>query len=346
MDKENFTEETSLKDILGSFMDSYMERDKSVEFSDWLENKLHQEIPELSEEAGGKLAGEIIEAVDAYDRMLSELNTAIASGQSKEDWLAVCLAKDYADTSAENAGEKLLQIEENIAASNRQLMQEICEVQIEKDITKTGDGFPVEWNEYSVKNKAREIGEQLTMSGIAVAANVIRGRLEGADGAVEDVFKETLQDGLIKNREEVKAVVAGAIKAAIKKGLGNIVPEDTTVDVIGIIAGVAVESAEALSDMANGKSTILETLDKIGMRAVAAGGRILSDTIKEKLAIVPYVGPILIDMAGGLLEHLQGPVFADNVWETIVDVATATWEGILQSQAGRVFVDLKKEVFG
>ena len=40
MEKREFTEETTLKDILGSFMGSYAERDGNVELSDWLENKL------------------------------------------------------------------------------------------------------------------------------------------------------------------------------------------------------------------------------------------------------------------------------------------------------------------
>lgn len=347
MEKKEFTEETTLKEILSSFMDSYAERDGSMEFSDWLESKLRLEIPNLSEKTGEKLAGEIIEAVAAYDRTLSELNTAVEAGQSKEEWLAECLAENYVDMPATDAGEKLLQIEENVVSSNQQLMQEICEVQTEPEMTEANEGSPVEWNEYSVKNKAYEIGNQLAMTGMAVAANIVKERLQSEDTAdVSNVFKETLQDGLIKDSSEVKAVVAGAVKVAAEKGLKNIVPEDATIDVIGNVAGAAVESAEALYDVAAGKSTVREAVEKIGKAAIAAGGRLAGEAIKGQLEKVPYVGGILVDMAGGLLDHLQSPKFANNVWNTIRDMAVDTWEGVKQSQVGRIFAGLKKKVLG
>ncbi len=345
MGKRRSAEETSLKDILGSFMDSYTERDGNGEFSDWLEDKLRQEIPDLSKEAGEKLAGEIMEAVAAYDRTLDELHTAVEAGQSKEEWLAERLAEDYADMPVAEAGEKLLQIEENVAASNQQLMKEICEETTETEIAE--DGSPAEWNEYSVKNKAYEIGNQIAMTGIAVAANVVKARMQDeGTAAIGDAVKETLQDGLVKDSSEVKAVVAGAVKVAAEKGLRSIVPEDTTVDVIGSVAGAAVESTEALMDMTDGKSTVRETVDKIGMAAVAAGGHLAGEAIKGQLSRVPYVGGILVDLAGGLLDHLNSRKFHQNIWNTICDAAVDTWEGVKQSRVGKVFSGLKKTVFG
>ena len=347
MEKREFTEETTLKDILGSFMGSYAERDGNVEFSDWLENKLHLEMPNLSEGAGKKLAGEIIEAVAAYDRTLGELNTAVEAGQSKEAWFAERLGESYADMSAADAGEKLLQIEENVVSSNQQLMQEICEVQTESEITEDNDEAPVEWNEYSIKNKAYEIGNQIAMTGMAVAANAVKERLQNEDTAdISNVLKETLHDGLIKDSSEVKTVVAGAIKVAAEKGLENIVPEDTTIDVIGNVAGAAVESAEVLFDVATGKSTVREAVEKIGKAFIAAGGHLASEAIKGKLEKVPYVGKTLVDMAGGLLDHLHSPKFVNNVYNTLQDVAVATWEGMKQSEVGRIFIGLKKKVLG
>lgn len=352
MEKRNAAEQTSLKGILGSFMDAYAGRDVGLEFSGWLADKLCQEIQGLSKEAGGKLAAEIMEAVAAYDRTLDELNAAVKSGQSKEEWFAERLAEDYADMPAATAGEKLLQIEENVAVSNWQLMQEISETQTEDrvsegEVIKEGKETSVEWNEYSVKNKAYEIAKQVVMTGTAVAANVVKERIQGEDAVdIGNVLKESFQDGLIKDSGEVKAVVAGAVKVATEKGLENIVPEDATVDVIGAVAGAAVESAEALFDAATGKRTVLETVDEIGMATVAAGGRLASEAIKGVLGKVPYVGGILVDVAGGLLDHLKSPRFAQNAYRTIRDMAVDTWEGVKQSCVGRVFAGLKKAVFG
>lgn len=347
MEKREFTEETTMKEILSSFMASYTERDGNVEFSDWLENKLRLEMPNLSEKDGKKLAGEIIEAVAAYNRTLSELNTVIGAGQSKETWLAERLAENYEDMPVADAGEKLLLIEEDVVSSNRQLIQEICEVQTEAEITEANDEAHIEWNEYSIKNKAYEIGNQVAMTGMAVAANVVKERLQSEDAVdISKALKETLQDGLIKDSSEVKAVVAGAVKVAAEKGLENIVPEDTTIDVIGNLAGVAVESAEALSDVATGESTMREAVEKIGKAVIVAGGHLASEAIKGKLEKVPYVGGVLVDLANGLLDHFSNPKFVNNVYNTVRDMAVDAWEGVKQSYVGRVFTGLKRKVIG
>lgn len=346
MGKRELAEKTTLKDILDSFMGSYTERDGNMEFSDWLENKLCQEIPDLSKEAGEKLAGEIMEAVAAYDRTLSELNTAIEAGQSKETWFADRLAENFADMSATDAAEKLLKIEEDVAVSNQKLMQEIYEVKSEAEIKEVIDGEPIEWNEDSIKKKAKEIGNQVVMTGMAVVANVVKERMQSEDTIdIGNVLKETLQDGLIKDSREVKAVVAGAVKVAAEKGLENIVPKDATADVIGNVAGAAVESAEALCDVATGESTVRESVERSVKAVVAAGGRMASEALEGYLAAVPYVGPVLVNLAGGLLDHLHSPKFVDSAYNMICDAAVATWEGVKQSQVGRVFAGLKKRVF-
>lgn len=347
MKKREFTEQTTLKEILDSFMGSYIERDGNVEFSDWLENKLRLEMPNLSEKAGKKLAGEIIEAVTAYDRTLGELNKAVEAGQSKESWFVERLAENYADMPVADAGEKLLQIEESVVTSNQQLMQEICEEQTEAETTEADDKAPVEWDEYSIKNTAREIGNQVVMTGMAVAANVVKERLQSEDtSGIGNVLKETLQDGLIKDSGEVKAVVAGAVKVAAEKGLKNIVPKDTTIDVIGNVAGAAVEGSKALCDAATGKSTMYEAVEKVVKAVIAAGGYLASKVIKGKIKKVPYVGGILVDLAGGLLDRLHSPKFANNAYNMIRDAAVDTWKGVKQSRVGRVFGRLKNKVFG
>ena len=70
MENNKNTEELSLKHILGSFIGSYAERDRGVEFSDWLEGRILQEMPDMPKETGKKLACEIIEAVAGYEKTL------------------------------------------------------------------------------------------------------------------------------------------------------------------------------------------------------------------------------------------------------------------------------------
>lgn len=350
MEKREFTEKTSVEDILGSFVSSYAERDRSVEFSQWLGYRLRREIPDMSEETCKELADEIIGAVADYDRRRRELDAAIDDGQSKEEWFAGYLAKKCEDMPLDVAGERLQQIEDDLIISNMQLIQKIDEGQAEAVEVSGADDDPVEWNEYSVKNKAYEIGNQIILTGIAAAANVLKEK-EQRDEAVDisGIVVETFRDGLKNDSGEVRAVVAGAVRAAAEKGMADIVSQDTPTAVITDMAGVAVESAEALFDVVNGESTMTDAMDRMGRASVAAGCRYASDVLEGKVAKVPYVGPILVDLAGGLLEHMKAPKFTENVYNTVRDAAVATWEGVKKSRVGKAVRNLGKfvkKIFG
>jgi len=352
MEKQEHTEDVSLKNIMDSFIGSYAGQDGSGDFAGWLGDKLRQEMPELSREAGERLAGEIIEAVAAYDRTLNGLKTAVENGQSREGWFADRLLENYEDMPPADIGRELLQIEEELAVSNSRLMQGIGGRQTEAGTMgeETGESA-VEWNEYSIRSKAREIGEQVALTGMAVAANVVKERVQYEDDAdISSAVRETLQSGLIKDSGEAKAVVAGAVKVAVEKGVKNIIPEDISEDaatgLIGSMAGTAVEGAEAMFDVAAGKSTMTEAVDRIGMAAVAAGGHMAGRALKRWLAAVPYAGPVLVDVAGGLLDHLESPKFVQNAYKAIRDAAADAWEGVKNSRTVGRLREAKNFLFG
>lgn len=323
----NKQENSQIKEALNSFMTSYAQRDTSVVFSEWLGFKLQQAMPGISDEASKKLTAEIISGVSEYNNTLSELNAAVESGQPKDEWLADKLEEAYKDMPEETVGEKLSQIEGTYALSNMQLMEGADDVQIE-----TADIVPeenVNWNKDSLKIKAYDIGKQVAMNGMAVAANALKTRLEdGESPNISDTVRETLQDGLIKDSSEVKAVVAGAVKVAAEKGLERALPPDTPTEYICDMAGAAVEGAEAFFDAARGKITVTEALDKSGRAAVATGCRIGRSALKGAVAKIPVVGPLAVELLGGLFDHMESPQFFDNVYTVVRDAAKATWQGI------------------
>lgn len=338
MREDKLTEEPLMKDVLGSFIDSYATRDKNIDFSDWLAGRLRQEMPDMLEGASRKLAEEIIGAVADYDNTLEELNSAIDAGQSKEEWFAERLADTYADMSMDDVGEKLQQFEDNVTASNMQLMKGL-------DITQTveagsAEAGNIEWNRYNIKDKVYKIGKQVALAGMAVAANVAKDRMQN-DGVADigGIAREMLQDGTMKEPEEIKAVVAGAVKVAAEKGLVDI-PDAA----IGDIAGVAVEGAEALYDAACGECTMTEAMDKIGRAGVAAGCRYGAGALKGFLLSEPF-GPLLLDLFGGLLDHMESPKFAENVYTVVRDAAIATWEG-MKKFVGRKIGYLESKLLG
>lgn len=335
MDNSGLVRESSLKNMLHNFISSCEARDQGIDFSNWLADKLMQEVPDMPEETGRELAEEIIRGIADYDKTLDGLNAAVDAGQSKEEWFAERMGEAYADMPLDKAGERLQQVEESLAASNMELMHEIGgELVDEINITETSQ---TGWNKYSVKDEVKKIGKQVALSGTAIAANVVKKKAESDEKVnLGDIVRETLQDG-VKESAEVKAAIAGAVKVAAMKGLENRLPEDIPTEIICDMAGAAVEGAEALYDVANGEGTMSDALDKIGRAGVAAGCRYGAAMLKGFLLRHPW-GPLLVDLLGGLLDHMNTPKFAENVYTVVHDAAIATWEGMKQAIGRKVNV--------
>jgi predicted house-cleaning noncanonical NTP pyrophosphatase (MazG superfamily) len=335
--------EKNLKNVMSDFLGSYAERDQSEDFNRWLAGRLQEEMPDMSADEGEKLGADIIEAVAGYDRALGELNDAIESGQSKESWLADKMMEACGDMPDNEAGGKFRQLYNDLDASNTELMcmmdgaeSEIADGEIEE---------VADWNEYSLKSEALNIGKQAVMAGLGVMANGIKeSRESGEAAAMGEVISDALKEGMDVAKHEVKAVVAGAVKVAANKGLTSMLPEDTPVEFIGDMAGAAVESAEAMLDVAMGKSTMTEAMDKAGRASVAVVCRHAALALKGAIIQVPYVGPILVWLAGGLFEHIESPQCAENVYKTVSDIAKATWKGIKERVGGLVNKVMNKNV--
>lgn len=320
-------DERSLKSVVGSFMEAYAQRDREEDFSVWLENRLRQEMPELPEGLERKLVQDIAAAVVDYDRTLAELDEAMDAGMSKEEWFAEQMVEGCAGMEYDDAGEKLLQIGRELTASDMQLMQGLDGTQ-HYEMEET-DANPTKWNPYSIKHELHEIGKKVCFAGLAVSANAVRYR-EEAEGEITigDAVREALQEDMVTAPHEVKAVVAGAVKVAAEKRLEDALPFDTSIEDISDMAGAAVEGAEALFDAASGEIGMTEAVDRIGRAAVVSACRIGKRTLQGCLARVPLVGPLLVDVFGGLLEHMESQAFYENVYTVVHDAAVATWEGI------------------
>lgn len=112
------------------------------------------------------------------------------------------------------------------------------------------------------------------------------------------------------------------------------------------MAGAAVESAEALFDMANGKCTMTETVERIGRAGIVAGCQCAGRFLKGSLSKIPIAGPIIVDLAGGLLDHVSGSRFAQNMYNTIRDMAVDTWNGMKRSRTGMIITTIKNKILG
>lgn len=283
----------------------------------------------METEASERLAREIMAAVASYDTTLRELNAAIDAGQSKEDWLSDRIVEVYEDMPPEAAGEVLQRMEAELLSSNMQLMGEIDPAQV------SGLAIPeaeaTDWNTYSLKAKVHDIGRQANALMLSSAASALGQWAQGDEVDLNVAISDAIRSGMRSSSGEVKAMVAGAVHVSAKKGLTTLLPSDTSMEVIGDLAGTAVEGAEALCDAADGDITLTEAMDRTGRAGVAACCRAGARGLRGKLNSLPG-GPILTDLLGGLLHHMESPKFVNDVYTTVQNTAIATWEGIKKSK--------------
>ena len=335
-------EKRMINEVFERFINSYSGRDINAEFPGWLTERLQQEIPEMSADACEKLSREIMEAVASYDQQFSELNKAVEAGQSKVEWLAEKLSESYAGMQPSEAGRKLSQIEHDMLIGSHELMPDI-EI-IPAGALPVFNTETVGWNQYSLKQKAYDIGQQAAASGLSVAAAIIKENLENSEETnVNDLIGQALQTSIQTASGEIKAVVAGAIKTAAKKGLTGLLPIDTPVSSVGTMACVAVESADAMLGVAKGNKTMTQALDQTGRACVAAISSAGSDCLKAKVAFIPVIGPIIAWLGDGLFKHMKSPKFTENVYTVVRDAAKATWDGAKQKVKG-LFSKIKSSV--
>lgn len=319
--------EKTLNSVVSSFMETYAQRDKELDFSVWLENRIRQEIPELPEGSEQKLVQDIISAVSDYDKTLSELNEAMDAGTSKEEWFVEQMEKSCAGMEHSDAGQRLRQMDQELTRSDVQLMQEM-DGMLQYEPKEVNDA-QIEWNQYSVKHKIHEIGQKACLAGLAVSANAIRSYEEsGGELAIEDAVRAAFRGDMVAAPHEVKAVVAGAVKVVAERKMEDTFPFDTPIEDISDMAGVAVEGTEALFNAASGQISSMEAMDKIGRAGVVSACRIGRRVLQGRLVKIPIAGQMLVEIFGGLLEHMESPVFYENVYTVVHDAAVATWEGI------------------
>lgn len=340
MEKTSAEKDMALKEVLNGFIQSYAQRDTDMAFPDWLADRLRQELPGMEPEASVRLAGDIIGAIASYDQTLHELNQAIEKGQSKEEWLSEQLEKACEDMPVDVAGEALQRMEAELLSANMQLMGEAdSPVAEEQPAVETE---PVEWSEYGVRAKTYSIGQQLNSMALSATAGALGRKLIEEKTENGDAVASALKSGL---KSEVKAVVAGAVRICAERGLEDTLPSDTPIEVIGDMAGVAVEGTEALYDAANGDISMKEAMDKVGRAGIAAGCRIGLGFLRGWIMTLPG-GLLWTDLLGGLFDWLESSQFINNFYQVVRSAAVEAWEGIKKSHVGKTAGKLKRILFG
>jgi hypothetical protein len=329
-------ENSMVKKVLNNFIDDYIQRDKNVEFSEWLGNKLREEIQGMDDDSSKELVDKIMVAVLDYDKNLDELNQAVENGKTREKWFAEKMAKYYDGMDIQEEGDILSNFEDELSESTENSLYEEKEESVddynESDTT-------VEWNKYSIKDILSRIARKLVVFGLGNVAKAMENKTMGVENADDNEFQEDLLKKCLKNdNTEVKAMIAATLEAVALNKLDDKLPSGTPIEVICDLAGCVADAAEVVVDLIDDNVTKMEAVDKIGRISIGVGCRGLSTILKMKVAAIPSVGPICVDLLGGLFEHMEGSVFADNVYKLFHDAAVATWEGIKENIGHKIKV--------
>ncbi len=114
-----------LKPILQRLIKSYEEKAPEVSDKDWLTGEYLRELPELSSERAAEMAAETVDSIAEYDKNLSELNAACASGKSKEVWFADKMTESAAGVPVAQFGSYMEKIDNAISTANEQMLDTV-----------------------------------------------------------------------------------------------------------------------------------------------------------------------------------------------------------------------------
>jgi hypothetical protein len=327
-----------LKETMNNFIGDYAGRDRSVAFSVWLAERLQQEMPEMSADASEKLSREIIGAVADYDKALDDLNKAVESGVSKEEWFAEVVEESFGALPLSEVGEKLQQTEADFTLSNMQLMGEIEEVPASDVIVVNTE--VTDWNEYSVKHKVMEVGKQAAFTGLGAVSKAMEQSLRNNEsGDMGSAIGQALKDGIKASKVEIKATVAGALKSAAERMRDEMIDDDTSTETMCDVACAAVEGVGAIVGAAMGEISETEAIDQISKAGTVLSGRAVSRFIKDKVSSIPYIGGILAVVGEGLINAV-GEKISEKIYPTVRNAVAVTWNGI--KQTARNFVSAVK----
>jgi hypothetical protein len=318
-----------LKETMNNFIGDYAGRDRSVAFPDWLAERLQQEMPEMSAGASEKLSREIIGAVADYDKALDDLNKAVESGVSKEEWFAEVVGDSFGALPLSEVGGKLQQAEADFTLSNMQLMGEIEDVPVGDVIVV--DAEVTDWNEYSVKHKVMEVGKQAAFTGLGAVSKAMEQSLRSDEsGDISSAFGQALKDGIKASKAEIKATVAGALKSAAERKRDEMLDDDTSTETMCDVACAAVEGVGAIVGAAMGEISETEAIEQISKAGTVLSGRAASRFIKGAVTCIPVAGPLLAKITAPLI-NIIGVKVAEKALPCVRNVVATAWNGIKQT---------------
>lgn len=340
--KEKFTiSKDQIRDIYGTLKDlsdSYKEKDANMSDAGWLTEQYKSFFPSLSDQEAEELGAATINGVRRFDTALKEAMEAASAGKSKEQWFSEKMAGEIKGIDINEAGECIHALDSALLSGNQHLMdQEPIQIQNEgisvslpesQDAVRTVEDNDRQWNTFTVKETLSHLGQSAALVGLQTMNHPES--LSFAADSVDDLadssgaLKELIENGDI---EQVKTLLTAALKIGADSNKLPFLSKAASVDTIAGVASHGVEYISTLSKFSDGKITMMQAMEHMGLSGVSLlynlcsveGIRSVSTAL---LSQIPIVGPVLGNVVGGLISVALGTEFHEKVKQTVQKVET------------------------
>lgn len=275
------------RDMLSSWANKTGEQTNAA----WLAGEMTRHIGMEAEEAYA-FGDEAVTEIDRFNASLDALDRACRQGMTKEAWLAEQL-EDLPMENMEERGRYLMEMRDGLRAGNAAAYRTLETGEIVADIPLPEAEMDGGWTHAQVKDYAREIGQQASLSAAMGGAmdiarpDVPMGLPVPIEGVEDNVRGSAIDVGL-------KTVAVGVLKVAAEKGKLPGVLRSTPLPALVAIASSGMENFRIAGQLANGQISAPQAVERMGRVSCGMIGNLAGHLLASPLiARVPYVGPIV-----------------------------------------------------
>ena len=202
-----------------------------------------------------------------------------------------------------------------------------------QDEAQSGKLTGFDWNAYNTKDLAIGIGKQAGQAALLGAAIGIGTDIAQKVWNGEEIDGAELVETAVTSGADfgVKAAAAGALKVGVEKGIITAIPKSTPVGTITNIVHVAVDDVKVLGEIATGKLTVKEGIDKIEQTTVSTvSGIVAGEAVGATVgaAIGTVLGPVGAAV-GGFIGGTVGYLAGSKVGQLVVKGAQKIRDGVV-----------------
>ncbi len=279
---EGFDEEKATREagpIFGRFYKSYATKPQELGIQEWLFARLKEELPNREDSYIERVSNDIVDGVRNFDEDLKSLDSSCERGLSKEQWLANSLEQSSSGLDRNEYGNYLAEVDKNLALNNAMAMKAITAKAGENPLILTKNqeqDFEInkqedkDWNSYSTKALALNLGKQATLSGVTglcmdSGSYIDPQSFTDNDPEVQDFVSNSIESGVDFG---LKVATTGAIEVGAENGIFPFLKK-TPVGIISCIGSGIVENCKTAWKFIKGEINGHEALDRVGRVATA-----------------------------------------------------------------------------